>query len=358
MPFTNIYSVYYAVDIAQNLVIENINQRFNSHMLKFIEEKLSRLYFLDKNREYLKIDDTTQVVSMLNKIINTENDTLRKTASKTIADRLLREEISVQARISQLNRDIQRGGLIISYFEYDTQQYIAIVKIHYIDFYEEATFEESRGLPKKDVILKTFISKITNNLTDIQFFLSDSTKKEGEGSAKFWWNNFLELKELRSDKENTKESFEQVEQVLKKEFYTNNREDFWYLKNNLIAYYRLSEQFSFTTMIDSTIGDMDLKLLNNKTDEEKQTFKNSLKSKLQSVSYDSRGNRRFDTEFTIDKKEVKAKIKTKITLMPNVDLNLLGEVEDFQAKIIPTLDEQNRKYLKIYSDEGYDKFKS
>lgn len=357
MSFNNIYSVYYTIDTEQNAVSENINEEFNSHMVLFIEDKLARLYFSDKNREYLKVNNTTEVVNMLNQIIINENDD-RKLASETIANRLLREEISVQARISQLNRDVQRGGLIVSYFEFNHEKYIAIVKIHYIDFYEEATFEENRGLPKKDVILKTCITKIENDSTEEQFLLSDSTKKQGEGSAKFWWNDFLELKEIRSDKENTKESYEQIEQILKKEFYTNNREDFWYLKNNLIAYYRLSEQFSFTSMIDSTIGDFNLKLLNEKNDDEKETFKASLKSKFQNTCFDSRGNRRFDTEFTIDKKEINARVKTKITLMPNVDLNLLGEIEDFQTKIIPSIDDQNRKYLKIYSDEGYDKFKN
>lgn len=358
MAFNNLYTIYFTVDIEQNLSEENVDTNFNAHMLTFVEDKLSTLYFSEANREYSKINDTTEVVSMLNQIIINENNVERKIASKIIANRLLREEISVQARISQLNREVQRGGLIISYFEYNEEKYISIIKVHYIDFYEESTFEENRGLPKKDVILKTCITKIENSLTSIEFFLSDSTKIKGEGSAKFWWNDFLELKEIRSDKDNTKESFEQIEGLLKKEFYTNHREDFWYLKNNLIAYYRLSEQFSFTVMMDSTIGDLDLKLLIDKTDEEKEIFKNSLKEKLQRVCSDSRGNRRFDTEFTIDKKEVKAKIKTKITLMPNVDLNLLGEVEDFRTKIIPSIDDQNKKYLKIYSDEGYDKFKS
>ncbi len=116
MSFNNKYTIYYTVDIEQNMSSENIDANFNSHMLTFVEDKLSRLYFSENHREYSKISDTTQVISMLNKIVINEDDNERKIASQVIANRLLREEISVQARISQLNREVQRGGLIIPIF--------------------------------------------------------------------------------------------------------------------------------------------------------------------------------------------------------------------------------------------------
>ncbi len=358
MSFNNIYTVYYTVDVDQKKQERNDDGNFVANMLSFVEKEVSNLYTSDSNREYLKSDDTTQVTSLLNSIIVENDVNKRNNLSEKIAKRLLKEEIAVQSRITQLKRDVQRGGLIISYFENDSEKFISIVKVQYIDFYEESTFKENRGLPKKDVILKTSITKVTTNSTDNKFYVSDSTKNKGEGSAKFWWDDFLELDEVLTNKDNTKESFEQIEDILKKEFYKNHREDYWTLKNNLIAYYRLTEQFSFNSMVESTLGNFDLKINESKTAKEVEELKKSLKTKFKKTQLDKNGNRRYDTEFIIDKKEVTAKVKTKITLMQNVDLNILGEVEDFHGKIIAKKDAQDKKYLQIYTDDGYDKFKN
>jgi hypothetical protein len=357
MSFNNEFTVYYTIDISQNDVEDKNDTDFIEHVKKFIKDKLSTLYSSDTNRLYIKKDNTT-VINNLNELLKKDSLEDRKEFSKKIALRLLEKEQTVQKRILRLNQKVQRGGLIISHFENNGENFICIIKVHYIDFYEESTFEENTGLPKKDVVLKTCINKLDNNQLSNNFYLSDSTKTKGEEGARFWWDDFLELKTQFTDKDNTKKSFEKFDELLKKDFYNENKEDYWYLRNNLVSYYQTEEQFKINDLIDRTMGNLDLNILENKDQDEKDIYENKLKEKFQSLSHNKNGKRLFDTEFIIDSKEIKARIKRKIPLIPNVNLEINGKIENIKNAIITGKDEsQNqRKFIKIYTENGYDTF--
>ena len=352
--YQNIFSHYYSIDIENDIVTHNDNQTFLQNVKTFVKEKMSKLYFSDSNRQYKIKDRTTQVITNIKGMIETDDSQTRVDFGESIARRLLNKEKDVQTRIAQLDQDVQKGGLILTCFEQDSVKYCAVVKIHYIDFYEENTFEEQRGLPKKHVILKTSICKISGNIIDDDFFLSDSTKPKGQGAAKFWWDDFLELAPLINDTDNTKKAFTKVDELLKNEF-KEDLASYWYFRNNLVSYLRSEEQFVFNTMIERTTGSLDIEPLDGKDEAEIEEFKQAFERKIRAVQVKN-GERQFDTEFTIDKKEVKARVKRTISLLTNVDLNIKGEIPDFKNKIIPGVD-GGKKYLKIYTDKGYNEFK-
>lgn len=354
--FESKYSHYISIDVDADEIEHNEEDEFLQNVNRFVEDQLSNLYTSDSNRQYKIKERTTQVINNIDQMLG-ENDLQSRTGlAETIARRLLNKEKDVQDRITHLDQDVQKGGLVITNFKKNDIEYIALVKIHYIDFYEEDTFKENRGLPKKDVVLKTAICKVIDENLDDDFYLSDSTKTKGAQTAKFWWDDFLELNPLKTDKDNTRTVFSKVDQLLRNDFYKKYREDYWFLRNNLVSYLRSEDYFSLNDMTDRMLGNLNLELLNGKNDEEKQTFKEGFKGKISNLK-EKNGQRVFDTEFTIDKNEVKAKIKKKITLMPNVDLNINGEVEDLKQKIVPGID-NGKKCLKIYTDTGYDEFKS
>lgn len=352
--YRNIFAHYYSIDTENDVVTHNEEQDFLDNVKAFVEEKMSNLYFSDSNRQYKIKDRTTQVLTNIKSIIETDEIAERVTYGEIIANRLLSKEKDVQTRIAQLEQDVQKGGLILTCFEQDSVKYCAIVKIHYIDFYEEVTFEEQRGLPKKHVILKTSICKLNGNTIDESFFLSDSTKPKGQGAAKFWWDDFLELTPLINNTENTKKAFTKVDDFLKNEF-KEDLASYWYFRNNLVSYLRSEEQFVFNTMIERTTGSLDIEPLDEKSEEEIQEYREEFETKIRAVQIKD-GKREFDTEFTVDKKEVKAKIKRTIPLITNVDLNIKGEIPDFKTNIIPII-ERGKKCLKIYTDSGYNEFK-
>jgi len=353
--YENIFAHYYSIDTEMDNVTHNDDAIFLENVKHFVEDKMSNLYFSDSNRQYKIKDNTTQVINNLQCMVNVSTVEERIESGESIAKRLLNKEKDVQSKIAQLDQDVQKGGLILTSFKKDGIKYCAIVKIHYIDFYEENTFKEQRGLPKKHVILKTSICKINDDgMIDEDFFLSDSTKPKGQGAAKFWWDNFLELQPLINDTENTKKAFTKVDELLKKEF-KEDLASYWYFRNNLVSYLRAEEQFIFNTMIERTIGALDIEPLDGKEESEIDRYKQVLEGKIKSVQIKD-GKRQFDTEFTIDKKEVKARIKRKINLLSNVDLDIRGEIEDFNNTIVPSIEDE-KKCLKIFTDNGYDAFK-
>ncbi|MCB5267738.1 MAG: nucleoid-associated protein [Candidatus Cloacimonetes bacterium] len=353
--YESIFSHYFSIDIDTDEVVHNDDEEFLRNVEKFVEDKMSDLYFSDSNREYTIKERSTQVLSNIKYMIDTDDEDERIEQCEVIAKRLLNKEKDVQSRITHLDQDVQKGGLIITNFKKNATEYYAIVKIHYIDFYEENTFKEQRGLPKKHVILKTAICKINSKNIDNYFFLSDSTKPKGHNAAKFWWDDFLELTPTINDTDNTKIVFTKVDGLLKNEF-KNDKDSYWYFRNNLVSYLRSEDQFIFNSMIERTLGTLDIESLNNKNETEKATYKSEFESRIKALQVKD-GKRVFDTEFTIDKKEVTARIKRRINLMNNVDLEIKGEIDDFKRKILADQDADG-KYIKIYSDTGYSTFKS
>ncbi len=354
--YESVFSHYYSIDIETEIVQRNDDLVFLQNVEQFVKDKMSGLYFSNSNRLYKIKSPTTEVISSIGSMITEVDVAHRSLLGETIAKRLLGKEKDAQARITHLEQDVQKGGLVITCFKKDHIKYFAIVKIHYIDFYEENTFEEQRGLPKKDVILKTSVCRIDDDdIIDDDFYLSDSTKPKGQGAAKFWWDDFLELAPLINDADNTKAAFTKVDGFLSQEF-KEDRESYWYFRNNLVSYLRSEDEFVFNTMVERTIGTLDIEPLNGVDELEKEFFKENLETKIRALQL-KQGVRQFDTEFTIDKKEVKARVKRKIALMPNVDLDIKGEIPDFKNSIQTGMD-GDKKFLKIYTDAGYDVFKN
>jgi|GEM_PF-3285361 len=356
MSFVNKYTTYYVIDTEKNLIELNQDDNYTKNLMLFIKNKLGELYFNEANRKYFIKDANTEVIKHLSNLIEKSDFSEKEKISKQIAEKLLKEEKNVQLKISKLNQSVQSGGLIITHFEKNKTEYISLVKVHYIDFYEESTFLEKRGLPKKEVILKTCITKVFNNELDEDFYLSDSTKSKGILSADFWWNKFLELETVFTNKDNTSNSFSKIDCFFDKKF--DYKEDYWYMRNNLLGFYRTNEKFDINKMVSQTLKSFDLICLEDKSDDEKENYKKNLKSELKKIYLDKNENRLFDTEFFIERKEINKKIKKRIELGNNIDLNINGQVRDFKKTIIAEKDLQDKKYIKIYTDKGYDEFKS
>lgn len=136
----------------------------------------------------------------LGRIIDDED---RDGTSESIANRLLQEENKAQQKIEHLNKNIQKGILIISYVQMTDMEYkIVLSKADYNEFIEEVTGNLSSGLPTKKKIFKSFIANVTiteedSEITKLVTYDSNATK------AVYWSREFLELIEIRDDKKNT-----------------------------------------------------------------------------------------------------------------------------------------------------------
>ena len=64
----------------------------------------------------------------------------------------------------------------------------------------------------------------------------------------------------------------------------------------------------------------------------------------------------FDPQFEIASNIIKAKIKKQINLAENLELRITGEIKNHDETFDTGEDTDGRKFLKIYSEEGYNEF--
>jgi hypothetical protein len=66
----------------------------------------------------------------------------------------------------------------------------------------------------------------------------------------------------------------------------------------------------------------------------------------------------FDPSFGIMKEEItKRMVENKIPLAENIDLILSDHIENLESIIVPDKEVDGKKFIKIYSEQGYERFK-
>lgn len=332
-----IYHCFYKVDITtQEVQLQQFDEDGNVN--NYIMELLQNVSDSEGDREYLFEENSLTMKTYLNRIINDED---RGTTSENIANRLLQEENKAQQRIAHLQKQIQKGILIISYVEMtDTEHKIILSKADYNEFIEEMTGNIKSGLPTKKKIFKSFIANVTitdeeKEITKLVTYDSNATK------AAYWSKEFLELVEIRDDEKNTLAAYNAIKKDIIEPLKKKHKSDYLCLWNATVAYFRGEGDFHLVHYRDNIIGnylpmDTTLKLDDVKTKIDK------LPSKY-----------KFDSVFTKKPNVVKEKFKNTIKLSSEIDLVIKHDVANPKKMFVPYIDDEGKKYIAIQSEEGY-----
>jgi hypothetical protein len=161
----------------------------------------------------------------------------------------------------------------------------------------------------------------------------------------YWWCDFLELVELRSDKYNTRTASEEVIKTigpLKKPFPS----DYYALRNAAIVAFKQEGEFDYTEFVNGTFGSYK---------SEQENFDVKLEKIIANLHAlpEKKG---FDTKFNSIPTEVKFH-RTNIKLSQEISVSYDEDIKDLDEKIWSTVDYHGRKLVVIQSDEGYEKFK-
>ena len=134
------------------------------------------------------------------------NNNDRDVRAMSVASRLLQKEDTAQQRYHNIT-DIQKGILLIAYCKMTETEYkMVICKADYTEFIEETTGEKKNGLPTKKKIFKSYAANITVNAGAFTFgdmVTFDVNAKQ----SKYWYDEFLDLKALHNNEENTEKAF-------------------------------------------------------------------------------------------------------------------------------------------------------
>jgi hypothetical protein len=296
-----------------------------------LNEKESRLFDFTSN--------TTEVIVCLKKIL--ANDKNIKKQSEIIAKRLLVIENEVQTRYEQIV-ELKKGSLIVCKFITDEIYNILLVKIEHTPFIDETDFKRHIGLPFKNEILKSCLFQFddSNEITSITAHDSNGT------IANYWWNRFLELKEVTSDERNTIVAFNGIDGVLNKNLKKQAPSDYTLLRNNLIGYFHTTPKFSVKKMLNYVIGDY----------EPISSSVNIVEIKDKIMELPKKMN--FDASFNIISAKIKARSRNIIRINDKIELRIQNYVDNLRSVIYSEMGDDGKKYIKIVAeDSAFDRFK-
>ncbi|MBV6822775.1 nucleoid-associated protein [Pseudomonas sp. PD9R] len=291
---------------------------------------------IDNTRsQTFKLDDNGFIKKLLEELIGSDFNS----AAVKFTERLLNCEIEKQDQLGGFTK-LRDGSLLCCHFTVNGEEHIVLVKVDHADFLNEATLMRSAGLPEKQRAQKCATFKVIGDQLDPIVVISDSSPLLTE----YWWNAFLCLTPLSSPETNTLKSFLALESLLKNRIQPKSKTDYWTLRNSLVGYYTTREQCSFPDMIDELFSGY-----------KPDSLDVSMEKLIAEAKELPKKGKGFDTLFSIAPKIIKARIKRQINLAENVDLRITGEINDFTG-MFNTGEDAGRKYLKIYSDQGYEAF--
>ncbi|MEX5574562.1 nucleoid-associated protein [Pseudomonas lijiangensis] len=262
-----------------------------------------------------------------------------KSCALTLTERLLECEITAQKKISGLN-ELRAGSLLCAHFQLAEAEHVILVKIDHAGFLDEVNFQRTSGLPDKQRAQKCATFTVVDSEVDDIVVISDSNNTLTE----YWWGGFFNLKALSDPEQNTFKAFKAIEGFLKSKVEKTSTSDYWTLRNAFVSYFTTRPNCVFDQMIDEIMGEYPA------AHESLDMQKLAAEAKLLPSKKD------FDSHFSIAPNIISNKIRRQIRLAQNLDLRITGEISNYES-MFDTGDDDGRKFLKIYSEEGYEAFK-
>ncbi len=295
--------------------------------------------------------ETTEVVNCVKNIAkNSDNIAEINKYCENIANKLLNEEIKVQKQIEQLRTSIKKGSLL-EVLLHDTENDIysfLIAKVEHKSFFDDVKFERRTGYSTEDNKLwKSCLFKFEDidkeiEIQEIKVFL--------DNSAKYWTDNFLEIDPMNSDDLNTNNAFRIIESTLTRNIKKIYPKDYTTLRNSVICYFRSNEMFNFDEMYNTLFERY------SPIEMEKDVYTVYVIDKVKKI----KENNKFDNQFKINQKIIKAKVKKVYEVNNNIEIKIMDGIENLDEIINSYEDPQTgEKFIKIKTnnEETYNSFR-
>ena len=301
----------------------------------YLNELIEDIIDDTRSRKYLFPEDATGIKTVINEVLEKRIDD----ATLSTAKRLLRIEQLIQKQIEKLNQEVQKGILLQSLVEFNGQNLFIITKSEHLDFINENDNRRTKGLPVKKKIFKSFCAYLDENNKPIHALVNDSK----QSISKYWWSDFLELLEEYTDSYNTAKAFDALDKKIFQKIKPRHPEDYMYLRNTTVQYFRSNDEFVLEDYINSTIRTYV------PVDESLQMPQ--IEQRILSLPADSGFNGRFN----IIREEIKKRIINNIRLTPQLLLEINGSFD--WENTVTAYEKDGAKYIEIRTDEGYKYFK-
>lgn len=335
----------YHVDIENKSNTSILISNENKGLENYLNDLLDEIKHKTQKRSYEFIRETTEFYTTLTSYFVNQNLDINK-HSKILADRLLDKELETELRYGHLApagtghvkkgsflQFIYRDGGVISYLG---------VKIEHQSFIDETDFIKKIGLSIVNKVYKACWVTFTENGLPTNVYVYDTNSKP----SVYWWKDFLELKQTRDDKYNTRTAIESVVRTLDtiKHKYPA---DYTILRNASIAAFKQQVEMKFDQFITNTFT--------NYVPENPELAEKKLGELVVKMN-DLPNNKNFDSMFTLEPKEVPYR-KKQISLSKEISLQIVEGIKDIDEKIWAEETSDGEKLIVIKSSDAFKNFK-
>lgn len=338
--FETNFTCFHDIDLDNNIAeAKEVNE---GDLQVYISELIKSIVKREDNRFFTIKRESTEVVASLSKAISGEKSFSE--ISNIIAERLLGIEKNADEKYKHLN-GIKPGSLVQAYLSCNEEKFYLIAKIEHNAFIDQNDLLKHIGLPFEKQALKMCFIKYSEEDEILEIVLDDTNPK----ISQYWWEDFLELKELNSNEKNTQNAFKVLDHQLKNQIMKKAPKDYTVLRNSLVGYFKSQEYFSYETMINTVFGNyspQDPDALNI------ENFKAGL-SELPE-------KKKFDRKFEIVPRAINARIKSIVPITESIDLTIKDSIHNIEETITSQKEDNGDMFIIVKTDsiEAYNKFKS
>lgn len=330
--FTSLHQVDHHLNSVEEIDIENQSE----DLINYTQRLITEITEGTSKRKFNFRRDTTEVRSVLGQFM--EGDYSGKGAN---ANRLLDVEKTTQLAIAHLGNEIQKGSLFQAHIEDGESTIMVISKADQIQFLDEDDFNLKNGLPYEKKIFKAFLVRFEAGEAKETFVYDTTTRL-----ATYWWDTFLELDEVYTSEYNTKTALKLLDSKVLNNMKKKFPADHTRIRNKAVGYFQSQNQFEMGNFLEATLNDY----VPIDNDFPKTAIIEKIRNLPERYS--------FDSQFPIAEDQVTArKVKSKINLTDKVDLVIKENIPELDSTISGFLDSENRKYIIIRTDTGYEHFK-
>lgn len=321
--------------------------------IEYVNQLKNEVLRNNAKREYLTIDETTQVFNNVSSIV--DNNSIGS-QGQVIADRLLRNEVEAQRAIEQLNVTLKKGSLIQALFSNESslensnesndnqpsELYYLISKVDSDDFLDDRDLTKTSGLRYNEKAYRNCLFIFNSDKTLKQIYISDDNVR----GTKYWHYDFLELQPVRDDKYNT----ENVYTIAKRSINSLYRDDSsskTLYSNNLLGYFTNMENFDLNSLSQYVFGDTNT--------DNSSNFQADFNRRVEQLSVE----KQVDTQFTIDEKSIPTRYtKEKYDATSNITILINGFDDSLKNNIVSKDNSEFGKHIIIKNpnQETFDAF--
>ena len=327
---------------------ENFSEvEIQSNFDDFVTQLLSNINDNVVNKAYAPSSQATQVVNDVRNIVSviefSENSTEEivsrvKVYAEDIARRLFEKEKLKQEQIYHMGQNVKKGSLIQAAIKNGDDYSYLLAKVEHSAFVDDSDFSFKSGFSSEQKkIWKTCVlnCNIQNEIVSVE-----EGKIYVNNSGKYWADDFLELRELSTDAQNTKKAFGAIDSILTKEIKKCAPSDYTVLRNSFVGYMKRETHLDYNEMVSNILDDY---TADNLTPENIAGLKQLL--------IELPEKRKFDRLFTVVPKEIRAKVKQLYNVNDGIEIKINDFVQDIKHKITAEEDvTTGAKYIRILTN--------